>query len=76
MLQGLSEERQEMMWQYLNIKHADFFVKHFGSLNKMNQHRIELKNEYDSKIESKKFVVDLFCKTFFGVCLFDYFKKF
>jgi glycosyltransferase involved in cell wall biosynthesis len=62
----LDLKKKKNLFNYLGIKHADFFVEYLGSFGELNynlqKERIKLKN--------KKFVIDLFCKTFFGFTIF------
>lgn len=67
----LELKKKERLFNYLGIKHADFFVEYLGSFGELNyklqKERIKLKN--------KKFVIDLFCKTFFGFTIFGQLNK-
>ncbi|MFQ6601622.1 glycosyltransferase family 2 protein [Flavobacterium sp. C3NV] len=63
------------LFNYLSIKHADFFVEQLGSFGALNDN---LKKEIDcfyAKLKSEKFVIDLFCKTFFGFTIFGKINK-
>lgn len=75
MIKMLKSSKQEEMFRYISIKHADFFIKTYGSFMKINNEIISIKKEYSSNIKSKKFVIDLFSKTFFGFTLFGKYQK-
>lgn len=74
MLKQLNNEKNMFLMEYLSIKHADFFVKQFGSFQQLNNKIIQNNIEYIEKLKSKKFVIDLFCKTFLGFSVFGKYK--
>lgn len=57
--------------EYMSIKHADFFVAHFGSFAKLNNIIKQTRANNAEKLKSKKFVIDVFFKTFFGFKIFN-----
>lgn len=59
--------------EYLSIKHADFYVNQLGSFLSMYNENLQFRNDNRTKLKSKKYTVNLFCRTFFG---FEVFKKF
>jgi hypothetical protein len=61
--------------EYLSVKHADFFVAQYGSFLHLNNVIKQTQKENFYKLRSKKFVVDVFCKTFFGFSAFGIYKK-
>lgn len=75
MLLDIDSKKSETLMQYLNVKHADFFVKQYGSFKAMEHKEVYAKREFESKLKSKKFVIDLFLKTFFGCTFFGNNKK-
>lgn len=74
MLKMINKESEKKILNYLSIKHADFFVKHYGSFLEMNQKSIGEKNTNERNLKSKKFVIDVFCKRFFGFAIFGKYK--
>lgn len=77
MIKELNSEKRKVLFDYLSTKHYDFFIEHLGSflhLNErlLNANTIILKNKEQNrnKLQSKKFVINLFCKTFFGFSIF------
>ena len=58
--------QKKKLFNYLGIKHPEFFVEYLGSFGELNYN---LQKER-IKLQSKKFVIDLFCKTFFGFTIF------
>ena len=60
---------------YLSIKHADFFVAQYGSFIDLNNKIKQIENEKYSQLKSKKFVIDVFFKTFFCITFFGLYKK-
>lgn len=71
----VKEEQGAYLFDYLSVKHADFFVKQYGSYRKMNQELDKKTQEHQHKLNSEKFVIDLFLSTFFGFSIFGKYKK-
>lgn len=70
MVKQIDEKKREYLFNYMSLKHTDFFIKHLGSFIELNR-KVEQSNFYFSeKLKSEKFVIDLFCKTFFKFTLF------
>ncbi|MFV8368173.1 glycosyltransferase family 2 protein [Flavobacterium sp. LB2R40] len=74
MLKKINHEKNQYLFEYLSVKHADFFVTHFGSFIVMNQIIENMKTEKELQLKSKKFVIDVFCKRFFGFSIFGRYK--
>lgn len=70
MLKNIDEEKGIFLLNYLSVKHADFFVKHYGSFKFLAQETERIKNSYEEKLKSEKFVINLFLKKFFGFTIF------
>ncbi|CAI2765397.1 glycosyltransferase family 2 protein [Flavobacterium collinsii] len=66
---------KEKLFNYLSIKHADFFVEHLGSFVMLNNNLQKERQSFSIKLNSEKFVLDLFCKTFFGFTIFGKINK-
>ncbi|MBC5863651.1 glycosyltransferase family A protein [Flavobacterium turcicum] len=75
MLDSINYKNANYLSNYLSIKHADFFVKHYGSFKKMKQEVIQITNEYEYKLTSEKFAIDVFCSVFFGFSIFGKYRK-
>lgn len=71
MIKSLDSDKEKYLYNYLNIKHADFFVNQLGSSIELNNDLEQTKNDYRRKLKSKKFVIDVFCNTFFGFTIFN-----
>ncbi|CAM3438874.1 glycosyltransferase family 2 protein [Aequorivita lipolytica] len=71
MITNLQKEQKEEMLQYMSVKHADFFVKQLGSFYALNKELRTLKRAYMKKVNNKKYVLNLFLKTFFGISIFN-----
>ncbi|MBE0391144.1 glycosyltransferase family A protein [Flavobacterium sp. PL002] len=67
--------KSDYLSNYLSVKHADFFVEHYGSFKKMQQELEQNRNEYEYKLKSEKFAIDVFCSVFFGFSIFGKYKK-
>jgi glycosyltransferase involved in cell wall biosynthesis len=74
MLRIINQENEKKMLSYLSVKHADFFVKQYGSFASMNHALMEEKNNNEVNLKSEKFVIDVFCKRFFGFTIFGKYK--
>jgi glycosyltransferase involved in cell wall biosynthesis len=58
------------LFEYISIKHSDFFVAQLGSfIHLQNEIRIEQMKNY-KKVKNKKIAIDIFCKTIFGFTIF------
>jgi glycosyltransferase involved in cell wall biosynthesis len=75
MLTEVNKEQGDYLLNYLSVKHADFFVKQYGSFKEMEHQLLALKNEYEANLKSEKFVIDLFCTTFLGFSIFGKYRK-
>lgn len=72
MVRQLNKEIRNQILEYLSIKHVDFFVRQLGSFMYLNSANEDLKSQFEINLGSEKFVINLFCKTFFK---FEIFKK-
>lgn len=70
----LKSESNKELFNYLSIKHADFFVKHYGSFKAMEHQLTALKKENEANLKSEKFIIDVFCKRFLGFTIFGKYK--
>lgn len=74
MLRIISQENEKKLLNYLSVKHADFFVKYYGSFGAMEHKLVDEKNKNEANLKSEKFVIDVFCKRFFGFTIFGKYK--
>ncbi|RMA57975.1 glycosyltransferase family 2 protein [Ulvibacter antarcticus] len=75
MLLEIDAEKSKELLEYISVKHADFFVKHYGSFKSLEHKKLYLKREFESNLKSEKFVTDAFLKKFFRFTLFGTQKK-
>jgi glycosyltransferase involved in cell wall biosynthesis len=75
MLKTIQREKETENLNYLSVKHADFFVKQYGSFKAMEHQLIALERKNEENLKSEKFVIDLFCTTFFGFSIFGKYRK-
>ena len=75
MIQILDVEKKDKLLNYMSVKHADFFVSQLGSFTRLNAIAESEKNHWIHKLKDKKFVIDIFCSTFFGFSVFGLYKK-
>lgn len=74
MLRTINNENQVTISNYLSVKHADFFVKYYGSFKSMENQLIEEKRINEVNLKSDKFIIDVFCRKFFGFTVFGKYK--
>lgn len=74
MLRSIGNEREINNFNYLSVKHADFFVKYYGSFMAMENQLIAIEMRNTINLKSEKFVIDVFCKRFFGFTIFGKYK--
>jgi len=70
MLKAMDAQKTKETEEYLSVKHADFFVKQLGSFNALLRETERVKKNYDEKLKSEKFVINMFLKKFFGFTIF------
>lgn len=75
MIQMLNKGKKKKLHEYMSVKHADFFVAQLGSFIHLNLVAERAKTKWIYKLKNKKFVVDVFCVTFFGFTIFKVYKK-
>lgn len=73
MLKSLDDVKYKASCEYINIKHADFYVKEFGSFIYVQSQLNAIKQSLNLKLKSKKFVLNTFFKVFFGFSIFKTF---
>lgn len=74
MVKRLNAEKRKKTFEHLSIKHADFFVKQLGSFMYLNSVNQKIESEFENKLKSEKFVIDLFFSTFFKFTIFGKYK--
>jgi glycosyltransferase involved in cell wall biosynthesis len=74
MVKQMQNEQKTNLQFYMCSKHSDFFIQHIGSPIQLNETIQTIKEENNNKLKSEKFVIDLFCKTFFGFTIFGLYK--
>ena len=70
MLKNINIEKGKYLLEYMSVKHADFFVKYYGSFVSLDREIKKVHDSYKYKLKSEKFVIDVFCKKFFGFSVF------
>ena len=70
MVKELDDVKKKYLLEYLSVKHVDFFVNQLGSFKQLEDTLENIREEYFNNLKSEKFVIDLFCKTFFGFKIF------
>lgn len=68
---NLKSNDYQLLFDYLSVKHADFFINHYGSFMQLKHNIAQLKLDTKLKLSSKKFVLHLFFRTFFKITLFS-----
>jgi glycosyltransferase involved in cell wall biosynthesis len=67
----LNIEKTKLLAEYMSVKHADFYVNHLGSFLHLNDVALQAEEKNSSKLKSKKYVIDIFCYTFFRFKIFN-----
>ncbi|WP_050759333.1 glycosyltransferase family A protein [Leeuwenhoekiella blandensis] len=75
MLNAMTKKHMEYSLNYLSIKHADFFVRHYGSFKKLEETIFNLEDRQFRLFSSKRFVLDLFFRKFLHLALFSKYDK-
>ncbi|WP_370479361.1 glycosyltransferase family 2 protein [Tamlana flava] len=75
MVKNMNSIHYKYLLDYLSIKHADFFVAQQGSFFELSEKIEQSKNLELNKLKSKKYVIDVFCKRFFGFSIFGLYKN-
>jgi glycosyltransferase involved in cell wall biosynthesis len=75
MLRNIDKKKKKYLYEYMSVKHADFFVKQLGSFIYLNLVAERSKTEWFYKLKRKKFAIDVFCVAFFGFSIFGLYKK-
>ncbi|SDW71929.1 glycosyltransferase family 2 protein [Flavobacterium degerlachei] len=75
MIKEVGNKQYDYLFSYLSVKHADFFVNYFGSFFALEAKITKAKKIEQTKLNSQKFVIDVFCQRFFGFTIFGLYKK-
>jgi glycosyltransferase involved in cell wall biosynthesis len=70
-----NDEDEKKILEYMSVKHAAFYVKQLGSFTHLCHILDETENNHFRKLKSEKFVIDVFCTTFFGFSIFGLYKN-
>ena len=70
MISNIDHRRAKKLLEYISVKHSDFFVHYLGSFHELLHQKDKQRKAFEQKIRSEKFVIDLFCKRFFGFTIF------
>jgi len=74
MVNQMSDDQKKYLKSYMCEKHPDFFIKYLGSPIQLTETIDSISKENNNNLKSEKFVIDLFCKTFFGFSIFGLYK--
>ena len=74
MINTIYSDKRKEIFEYLSIKHSDFIVSKLGSTIILNHLLQDNLKKFENRLKSKKFVIDLFCETFFGFNVFGQYK--
>lgn len=72
MIRSFTQEMHEMNNDYVFKKYSKQYQKHYRELYLKNQ---KIETEHFKILKSEKFVIDLFCNTFFGFKIFNRQRK-
>ena len=75
MFTEIDTQKSKLMYDYVSIKHADLYVRLFGNFpQQLTKHDAAVTSN-EQKLQSEKYVIDLFCSKFFGFTIFGLFKN-
>ena len=74
MINTIYSDKRKEIFKNLSIKHSDFIVSKLGSTIILNHLLQDNLKKFENRLKSKKFVIDLFCETFFGFNVFGQYK--
>lgn len=74
MLKKIDKEKGRYLLEYLSVKHADFFVKHYGSFKHMEELLYYKEFEFEQKVKSKKFLLNQLFKVVLNINLFKKYR--
>ncbi|MAL59282.1 MAG: glycosyl transferase family 2 [Flavobacteriaceae bacterium] len=66
MLHRLDASKKKVLFDYMSVKHADFYVKYVGNFQDLAFERYTLQNKYKALLKSKKHAVNVFCYALLG----------
>lgn len=75
MLTSIDKNKADYLLNHLNVKHADFFVKHYGTFQDLEREINMLKETHKTQLSSEKYVIDVFFSKFLGFSIFGKYKK-
>jgi glycosyltransferase involved in cell wall biosynthesis len=70
----INQEVRDSLFEYLSIKHADFFVHQLGSFFHLRSKMALIESNYKENLKSEKFVIDLFLYRFFKFTIFGKYR--
>lgn len=70
MVKNLTNKELTFLFDYMSLKHTEFFINHLGSFFKLEQNRIDDKRKFEKQLKSKKNAIKVLFKSFFGINLF------
>jgi glycosyltransferase involved in cell wall biosynthesis len=70
MIGKLNTEKRKCLFEYMSIKHADFFVAQLGSFHELSLNIEKQKVDFSLKTRSEKFLFDALMYQLFGITFF------
>ncbi len=67
MLKTITNENKKYLFEYLSIKHSDFFVKFYGSFHYLNHKIFIEQHEKNMILKNKKLAIKLLIKSLFSI---------
>lgn len=72
MIRSFTSEMHQFNKDYIFKKHAKLYQKCYSEIYLLYKKK---ENEFSEKLQSEKFIIDLFCSTFLGFSVFGLYKK-
>jgi glycosyltransferase involved in cell wall biosynthesis len=74
MVKQFKEDKTKYLHEYMSLKHTTFFITQYGSFMELNASLKKAKKQYTENLKSEKYIIDLFCSTFFKFSVFGLYK--
>jgi len=71
---SLNKIKEEKIYKYLSFKYVDLYLNELGSFQLLKSEIEITNNRYSTNLKSKKFTINLFFKSIFGIYIFKGFR--
>ena len=75
MVKDLNDKKRKEIFNYLSLKHTDFYINELGSFIELERKLKIAESQSFKNLKSPKIAIDYFCKTFFRFTIFGTLNK-